>query len=176
MSPGVRGAGVSRRKVASQASAGAFCALMHQLGPDDGCERHQLNPGSLGFREAQRAQGPATGRTTVSRVPRGAGGAASSRSQLRGLGAPRSRWSRRGQARARVLGVLRAGPGGGGAGRAGRGSGSSLRPRAHSAGAALGGGRLSEAARPVVALLIQHGFRQFPPHPAVIHLREEKVP
>lgn len=62
-------------------------------------------------------------------MPRGAGGAASSRSQLRGLGALQSRWSRRGQARARVPGVLRAGLGGGGAGPEGRGSGSSLRTR-----------------------------------------------
>lgn len=76
----------------------------------------------------------------------------------------------------RPAGGSRRGRGAAGRGGAGRGSGSSRQRWTHSAGAALRGGRLCEAASSPAALRTQYGFRQFPPHLALIDLREEKVP
>lgn len=175
MNPGERGAGVSRGKLASQAAEGAFCARLQRLYTDGRCET-PAEP--RGFGVPGRATGPGAGHWadySLQSAPR-RGRSRELPQPIEGSRGAAEQVEPAGTGALAGAGVLRAGPGGGGAGRAGRGSGSSLPPRAHSAGAALRGGWLSEAARPVVALRIHHGFRQFSPHLAVIHLREEKVP
>lgn len=179
MNPGAKGAGVPRGKRASQSAVGTFYSLMHQLGTDDD-RRAPAEPrrfGVLGGTAGPRAGHPvdyslqsAPRRGRNRELPQPIEGSRGAAEQVE----PAGTGVRAGAGR--PAGGSRRGRGAAGRGGAGRGSGSSRQRWTHSTGAALRGGRLSEAASSPAALRTQHGFRQFPPHLALFHLREEKVP